>query len=80
VRVAAKTDFGLSTSDLNKIGDRLAPDSSAIVLMMENTWERRFKEVAGRYGGAVVNQKMITSDAIVRFGRSLHAGESPAHL
>jgi predicted double-glycine peptidase len=80
VRVAAKTDFGLSTSDLNKIGDRLAPDSSAIVLMMENTWERRFKEVAGRYGGAVVNQKMITSDAIVRFGRSLHAGESTAHL
>jgi predicted double-glycine peptidase len=80
VRAAAKTDFGLSTGDLNKIGERLPLDSSAIVLMMENTWERRFKEVAARYGGAVVNQKMITSDAIVRFGHSLHAGETAAPL
>jgi hypothetical protein len=76
MRVAAKVDFGLSTSDLNKIAERLPSDRSAIILLMENVWERRFKEVAARYGGALVRQKMITSEAIAHFGRSLARGEA----
>ena len=47
---------------------------------MENIWERRFKEIAARHGGALVNQKMITTEAIVRFGNSLAKGEEAALL
>ena len=75
MRVAAKVDFGLSTADLNKIAERLPSDRSAIILLMENTWESRFKEVAARYGGTLLRQKMIPAEAIVQFGRSLAGGE-----
>jgi predicted double-glycine peptidase len=71
IRVAAKGDFGLSTTDLNRIGDRLQPDRSAIILLMENVWERQFKEVAAKYGGSVLSQRMITSEAIAKFGNGL---------
>ena len=57
MRVAAKVDFGLSMADLNKIAQRLPSDRSAIILLMENIWERRFNEAAARYGGALINQR-----------------------
>ena len=76
MRVAAKVDFGLSTDDLNKVADRLSSNRSAIIFLMENTWERRFKETAARYGGAVIRERFIPSATIVRFGETLRASEA----
>jgi predicted double-glycine peptidase len=82
MRVAAKGDFGLSTNDLGKIGERLPPGRTAIVLLVENTWERRFRTGVERYGGRILNQRMIPAETIARVGQAfLQSGDdSPAEL
>ena len=40
---AAAGDFGLSANDIQALGQKIQPDESAIVILFENVWERRFK-------------------------------------
>ena len=68
---AAQGDFGLSVGDLHAIGEKLAPDHSAMIVLFENLWERRLKEVAAEHGGEVVRQRMISPEAIAEVGRAL---------
>jgi predicted double-glycine peptidase len=71
VAAAAAGDFGLSAGDIQQIAQKLSPDHSAIILLFENAWERKFKEVAGRFDGTVVRQKLITSEALAKAAREL---------
>jgi predicted double-glycine peptidase len=68
---AAQGDFGLSVGDLHAIGEKLAPDQAAMIVLFENLWERRLKEVAAKHGGEVVQQRMISPEAIAEVGRAL---------
>ena len=48
IDAAAKGDFGLSLADIKRIAKKLPRDHSAIIILFENTWERRLKEVAAK--------------------------------
>lgn len=71
IKAAATGDFGLSVDDIQKIARKLAPGHSAIIVLFENVWERKFKEVATRYDGKVVNQRLITPDALATAAHEL---------
>jgi predicted double-glycine peptidase len=64
IKAAAEGDFGLSIDDIERIAVKLPPDHSAIVGLFENIWERRFKEVASKHAGAVINQRLVTPEAL----------------
>ena len=72
-RAAAEGDFGLSADALRAVADRLQPNESAIVVFFENLWERKFKEIASKYGGEIVNQRMITPRALAEAAQKLVA-------
>ena len=51
VRAAAEGDFGLSVGDIQKIAEKIPPEHSAIIILFENAWERKFKAIAKRHNG-----------------------------
>ena len=74
VDAAAKGDFGLSVADIKRIAKKLPRGHSAVIVLFENAWERRLKEVAARHGGAISAQRMITPDALVATVSKIAAG------
>jgi uncharacterized protein len=70
-RAAAEGDFGISDQELHRIADRLPADHSAIIVLFENLWERKFREIAAKYAGTVINQRLIGSDQLARLGQEL---------
>lgn len=77
-QVAAQTleavgegDFGLSTESLRAIASKLEPGRSVLVLLVENTWERRFRALAREYGGEVREQRLVSSATVAAAARSL---------
>jgi len=73
-RAAAEGDFGLSDKELHRIADKLPADHSAIIVLFENLWERKFREIAAKYAGTVINQRLIGSDQLARLGQELRKG------
>jgi predicted double-glycine peptidase len=61
IEAAAEGDFGLAVSDIQKIAERLPNGHSAIIVFFENRWERKFKQIAGKYSGTVIAQKIVPS-------------------
>ena len=74
IDAAAKGDFGLSTADIRLIAKKLPRDHSAIIILFENTWERRLKQVAAKHGGAIAGQRMITPEALAATAAKIAAG------
>lgn len=72
VMAAAERDFGLSATDVEGIAEKLPPDHSAVIVLFENLWERRFKEVATKYAGTVIDQKIIPLDSLSKLVLSQH--------
>jgi uncharacterized protein len=66
LRAAAEGDFGLSARDIRKIARKLPSGHSTIIGLFENVWERKFKEIARKHAGAVIDQRLISSDALVK--------------
>jgi len=73
VKAAAEGDFGLSAGDIQEIARKLPPDHSAIIGLFENVWERRFKDVAGKHAGAVIDQRLISPAALAKAASELFA-------
>ena len=73
IRAAAEGDFGLSAGDIQKIAQKLPPDHSGIIVVVENVWERKFREIAGKHDGAVINQRLISPEALAKAARELTA-------
>jgi predicted double-glycine peptidase len=71
VKAAAEGDFGLSAGDIQNLARKLPPDHSVIIGLFENVWERKFKEVAGRHAGAVIDQRLISPEALVKAASEL---------
>ena len=72
-QAAAEGDFGLSAEALRAVADRLQPGESALVVFFENLWERRFREIAAKYDGEIVNQRLVTPRALVEAAQKLVA-------
>lgn len=72
-QAAAEGDFGLSAEALRAVADRLQPNESALVVFFENLWERKFKQLAAKYNGEIVNQRMITPRALAEAAEKLVA-------
>jgi predicted double-glycine peptidase len=64
-------DFGLSADYLGALAARLEPGRSVMVTLFENVWERRFREVARKYGGAVREQRLVDSGTVAAAARRL---------
>ena len=75
-KAAAEGDFGLSADALRAVADRLAPNESALVVFFENLWERSFKEIAAKYGGEIVQQRLITPRALTEAAETLVAADA----
>jgi predicted double-glycine peptidase len=75
-RVASENDFGLSDEELHRIADKLPADHSAIIVLFENLWERKFREVVAKYAGTVLSQRLIGSEQLARLGQELRKGTS----
>ncbi|MGJ0485761.1 MAG: C39 family peptidase [Methylomicrobium sp.] len=68
-KAAREGDFGLSVADIQRVAGKLPPDHSAVIVLFENVWERKFREIAGKYNGAIINQRIIPSDALARLAQ-----------
>jgi hypothetical protein len=64
LKAAAEGDFGLSLSDMRAIARKLPRDHSAVVVLVENVWERKLNEAVARCDGAVVRQRLIPAAAV----------------
>jgi len=73
IQAAVAGDFGLSAGDIQKIAGKLSPNHTALIVLFENVWERKFKEIAKKYNGAVINQRLITADALAKAAGELTA-------
>jgi hypothetical protein len=76
IKSAAAGDFGLSAGDIRGIAQKLPLDHSVIIGLFENAWERRLKDVARKYGGGVIDQKLISPQALAKAAIELHAAAS----
>jgi uncharacterized protein len=74
VAAAAAGDFGLSANDMQALVQKLQPNESAIIILFENVWERRFREAAKVRGGEVLNQRLISSKALAEAAARLARG------
>ena len=66
LRAAATGDFGLSQREIEKIGEKVPPDHSAMIILFENLWERRFRETVRKYQGELILQKAILPEDLAR--------------
>jgi hypothetical protein len=73
---ASTGDFGLSLADLHRLGERLAPRQSLMVILMENLWERTLGEIVARHDGQLAGQRLIPAASLARLGEQL-AGAQP---
>jgi uncharacterized membrane protein len=71
VSTAAEGDFGLSVGDIRKIAQKTPPEHSAIIILFENAWERKFNAIAKKHNGTVVSQRLITPAALAKAARGL---------
>jgi predicted double-glycine peptidase len=69
----AGADFGLAAEELHRIADKLPPGRSAVIVLVENLWERKFREALGRHNGTLIRQSWYGSDSLARVGARLAA-------
>jgi len=73
-------DFGLSTTDLHKIAEKLSNNQTAIIGLVENAWEVRFKAEAAKLGGELIKQRLITSETMIRASMNLRPREASKEM
>jgi hypothetical protein len=71
IDAVAQGDFGLSAGEIRRIANKLPPNHSAVAVLVENVWERKFKEAAKNYAGTVVEQRLMTPEAMANAARKL---------
>jgi len=75
VEAAEAGDFGLAKEDIERIGGQIPPDHSLIIILFENLWERRFREITKNYGGEVIVQRAYLPEQIAKVGKELARGD-----
>jgi predicted double-glycine peptidase len=69
----AGADFGLSAEELHRIADKLPPGHSAVIVLVENLWERKFREAVAKHNGSLISQRWYGADNLARLGERLAA-------
>jgi hypothetical protein len=64
----------LTEEDIQKIGVRLAPNTSALVIMFEHRWAVRIKEAITSAGGFLVERETIAPEALEMLNSEIEAG------
>jgi predicted double-glycine peptidase len=73
-KAAGSGDFGLAKDEIERIAGKIPPDHSLIIVLFENLWERRFREITKKYKGEVVEQRAFVPAQIARVGEELARG------
>ena len=73
IDAVSEGDFGLSAGEIRKIAGKLPNNHSAVAVLVENVWERRLKDAAKKYAGTVVDQRLMTPEAVANAARKLAA-------
>src|SRR5262245_38338239 len=73
IDAVAEGDFGLSAGEIRRIADKLPANHSAVAVLVENVWERKFKDAAKQYSGKVVDQRLLTPEAVAKAASKLAA-------
>jgi uncharacterized protein len=71
IRAAGKGDFGFSADQLRRRAERLQPENSEILVLFENVWERRLREVARAHHGTVAELSHVPAATLGELGREL---------
>lgn len=71
IKASTLGDFGLSEAELQQVATKLEPGTSAIIVLFENVWERRFREIAGKHGGTILSQQLVPSATLVQRAKEL---------
>src|SRR4029078_5387220 len=58
---AGHGDFGITASEMSKLGERLKKGHSAIIIVVENVWERKLREIAHKDRGGLSRQILVDS-------------------
>jgi Family of unknown function (DUF6325) len=67
VSVNGESGYGLlDADDVADVGEDLEPNSSALLLVFENTWAASFAGACRRAGGELIDIARIPSEAVVR--------------
>lgn len=69
----ASADFGLSAAELQQVAEKLPPGHSAVIVLVENLWERKFREAVARHNGKLINQRWYGADSLARLAERLAA-------
>jgi hypothetical protein len=64
----------LTEEDIQKIGVRLAPNTSALVIMFEHRWAVRIKDAITQAGGFLVERETISPEALEMLNSEIEAG------
>lgn len=75
-RAAAAGDFGLSADKLKRRAERLSPNCSEVIILLENMWERRLREIAERHHGRIAQQRIIQTAELEELGREISGRQS----
>lgn len=70
---AAAGDFGLAADDLKRRAERLDPGHSEVIVLLENRWEMRLKEITAKYGGTIASEKLVPAAAFEALDKALTA-------
>ncbi len=74
IEAAESGDFGLSAGEIRQLAAKLEPGHSAVILLLENTWERRFREIVREHGGEVVGQRLLGPGALAKLAEQVGVG------
>ena len=75
-KAAASGDFGLAVDDLKRRAERLDPGHSEVVVLLENRWEIRLKEITNSYGGVVASEKLVSAAELKALSQALASPQS----
>jgi hypothetical protein len=53
------------------IAAKMPPDHTVVIVLFENVWERRFREIVHKYGGELRNQIFMSREDLVKQAREL---------
>lgn len=65
--------LGLSPADIERIGDNLAPDTGALLLLVEHRWASGLRDAVADAGGRMIAQGFLTPDGVMMLGAELVA-------
>ncbi len=70
-RAAEAGDFGLSVEHVRAIAAKMPADHTLVIVLFENVWERRFREIVHKYGGELRNQIFMSPEDLVQHASDL---------